>query len=148
MFEWKVLKMSCWQYFFFVLQLPMRVNQTFLKLWAATMKIRMVFKQWHGIVLKKHKTYYNFRRFWKIPQLTFQISESYFENNALLSETRDGYVKKNGFYQKSVDNKDLNIQFADKDCKYWNSWIDLPYCKRTELGARGRTPCHTSWTGV
>ena len=61
-----------------------------------------------------------FGHFWKvlkIPQLTYQIAESYFDNNEFLSEARDDFQKKNGFYERSVDNADLIIQFADKDCE-------------------------------
>ena len=61
-----------------------------------------------------------FRRLWKIPQLTYQITESYFDNNAILSEARDKFEKKSGFYERSIDNTDLKIQFADKDCKYFS----------------------------
>ena len=65
---------------------------------------------------------WNFRKFPKIPQLTYQIAESYFDNNEFLSESKDDYQKKNGFYERSVNNSDLTIQFTDKDCK-WNHFL-------------------------
>ena len=65
---------------------------------------------------------WNFSKFPKIPQLTYQIAGSYFDNNEFLSESKDDFKKKNGFYERSVDNSDLTFQFADKDCK-WNHFL-------------------------
>ena len=53
----------------------------------------------------------------EIQQLIYQIAESYFDNNEFLSESKDDYLKKNRFYERSVNNSDLTIQFTDKDCK-------------------------------
>ena len=51
------------------------------------------------------------------PALSFRIAQAYFENN--LSNTNEDYTLNNGFYERSIEESDLDFAFDDSnDRKY------------------------------
>ena len=47
------------------------------------------------------------------PALSFRISQEYFENN--LSDPNNDFTFENGFYERTVDEADLEFSFEDEN---------------------------------
>ena len=49
----------------------------------------------------------------KRPELSFRISQDYFENN--LSNSNDEYTLNNGFYERTIVESDLDFAFGESN---------------------------------
>ena len=54
-----------------------------------------------------------FKTIIKRPELSFRISQDYFENN--LSNSNDEYTLNNGFYERTIVESDLDFAFGESN---------------------------------
>ena len=58
--------------------------------------------------------------FFQRPAISFRISQDYFENN--LSDPNNDYTLNNGYYERTVEESDLDFAFGENDRELTLKW--------------------------